>query len=254
MGDFNDICSNGEKWGGRERSEGSFRDFNNFIAENELVDIRFVGVPWTWCNTWEGEREVKERLDRCLRSVGWMQIYENVTCEHIETEASDHCLLMVDTKPQQRRGKQRFFFDHRWAKNKATEGNAKVKIQEIKEQLKTAREADELRTKGVITNLKLQLSKAYKDEELYWSQKSRSRWLKEGDKNTAYFHQSVMAKRKRNRINILQKTDGEWCRSDQEIEEEMCKHYKELFTSNNPTEFDDVLQGIQCTISNLMNA
>ncbi|XP_071912221.1 uncharacterized protein [Coffea arabica] len=210
MGDFNYICSNGEKWGGRERSEGSFRDFNNFISGNELVDIGFVGVSWTWSNTWDGEGEVKERLDRCLGSVGWMQLHENVTCEHIEKEASDHCLLMVDTNPQQRRGKRR-----------TAKGNAKAKIQGIKEQLKATREAGERCNKGVITTLKLQLSKAYKDEELYWSQKSRSRWLREGDKNTTYFHQSVMAKRKRNRISILQKTDGEWCRSDQKIEEEL---------------------------------
>ncbi|XP_071920779.1 uncharacterized protein [Coffea arabica] len=291
-GDFNDICSNGEKWGGRERFDDSFSDFNNFISGNELVDIGFVGIPWTWSNTWDGEGEVKERLDRCLGSVGWMQLYENVTCEHIEKEASDHYLLMVDTNPQQRRGKRRFFFDQRWAKDKASDmviktawgreqhgsrmfkvvgrikecrlalidwnktakGNAKAKIQEIKKQLKATKAADEWCNKGVITTLKLQLSKAYKDEELYWSQKSRSRWLKKGDKNTAYFHQSVMAKRKPNRISILQKTDGEWCRSDQEIEDELCTHYKELFTSNNPTEFDEVLQGIPRTNSNLMNA
>nr|XP_027120381.1 uncharacterized protein LOC113737334 [Coffea arabica] len=292
MGDFNDICSNGEKWGGNERSEGSFRDFKGFISENELVDIGFVGVPWTWCNTWEGEGEVKERLDRCLGSVGWVQVYEKVTCEHIGMEASDHCLLMVDTKPQQRNGRRRFFFDQRWAKDKATvpvirtawgkvqdgsrmykvtrkirecrvaliewnrstKGNAKLKIQEIKEQLKVAREAGELCNKGVIATLKFQLSKAYKEEELYWSQKSRNRWLKEGDKNTAFFHQSVLAKRKRNRISVLQKSDGNWCWSDKEIEEEMCNHYNELFMSTNPTEFEEVLQGIPCTISNLMNA
>ena len=34
----------------------------------------------------------------------------------------------------------------------------------------------------------------------------------------------------------------------------MSKHYTELFTSNDPKEFDDVLQGIPRTISNLMNA
>ena len=121
VGDFNDICSNGEKWGGRERSEGSFRDFNSFMSGNELVDIGYVGIPWTWSNTWEGEGVVKERLDRCLGSVGWVQLYEKVTCEHIEQEASDHCLLMVDTNPQQRRVKRRFFFDQRWAKDKASE-------------------------------------------------------------------------------------------------------------------------------------
>ncbi|XP_027183762.1 uncharacterized protein LOC113782049 [Coffea eugenioides] len=258
MGDFNDICSNGEKWGGRERFEGSFRDFNNFIFRKELVDIGFVGVPWTWSNTWDEEGEVKERLDRCLGSVGWMQLYENVTCEHIEKRHLITASLWWTRTRNKGEVKEGFSSTKDEQKTKhlkwTAKGNAKAKIQEIKEQLKVTREADERCNKGVITTLKLQLSKAYKDEELYWSQKSRSRWLKEGDKNTAYFHQSVMAKRKRNRISILQKTDGEWCRSDQEIEDELCTHYKELFTSNNPIEFDEVLQGIPRTISNLMNA
>ena len=61
MGDFNDICSNGEKWGGRERFDDSFSDFNNFISGNELVVIGLVGIPWTRSNTWDGEGEVKER-------------------------------------------------------------------------------------------------------------------------------------------------------------------------------------------------
>ena len=72
MGDFNDICSNGEKWGGRERSKGSCREFNSCISENDLVDIGCKGVPWTWSNIWEGEGEIRERLDRCLGTVGWV--------------------------------------------------------------------------------------------------------------------------------------------------------------------------------------
>ena len=43
--------------------------------------------------------------------------------------------------------------------------------------------------------MKLRLSKAYIEEELYWSQKARTRWLQEGDKNLAFFHASVMAAR-----------------------------------------------------------
>nr|XP_027071698.1 uncharacterized protein LOC113696490 [Coffea arabica] len=291
MGDFNDICSNGEKWGEREGSEGSFREFNSFISDNELVDIGCKGVPWTWSNTWEGEGEIRERLDRCLGSVGWVQKYENAAVEHIEIEASDHCLLLMDTKSKQRRAKRRFFFDQRWARdeasiavikrawgleqngsrmfrvvkrikecrialiewNKSLKGNTKAKIQELKEKLRSVREENEPCNKGVITTLKLQLSKAYKDEELFWSQKSRSRWLKEGDKNTAYFHLSVMAARKRNNISILQKANGEWCTSAEEIKAELSEHYAELFNSSNPSEFEEVLQGIPCTISNLAN-
>ena len=137
--------------------------------------------------------------------------------------------------------------------NNRVKGNIKVKIQEIKKKLKAAREGCDPSKRGDIANLKRQLCKAYKDEELFWSQKSRNRWLKEGDKNTTFFHISVMTKRKKNKISLLQKLKGDWCRSDQEIEENLCNHYRELFTTTNPKEFDKVLQGIPRTISSLMN-
>ena len=121
VGDFNDICSNGKKWGGRERPEGSFRAFNTFIKGNELVDIGSVWVPWTWSNTWEGEEEIRKRLDGCLGSVSWVQKFEKATCERIEKEASDHYLLILDTNPQQRKVKRRFYFDQRWAKDKESD-------------------------------------------------------------------------------------------------------------------------------------
>ena len=44
-------------------------------------------------------------------------------------------------------------------------------------------------------------------EELYWIQKSRIKWLKEGDKNTGYFHATVIGKRKMNRISVLKKKE-----------------------------------------------
>ena len=49
---------------------------------------------------------------------------------------------------------------------------------------------------------------AYRRKEVYWGQKARSNWLKEGDKNTMYFHAIVEGRRKRNNISTLHKSDG----------------------------------------------
>ena len=91
---------------------------------------------------------------------------------------------------------------------KKVQGNSKVRIMELKEKLNMEREGNEVGKSGRIAELKSKLSKAYKEKELYWSQKSRSTWLKEGDRNTAYFHTSVMAKKRRNTISTLQKRMG----------------------------------------------
>ena len=36
--------------GGKNREDWSFRDFNEFIEENQLVDVVFEGSSWTWSN------------------------------------------------------------------------------------------------------------------------------------------------------------------------------------------------------------
>lgn len=49
-GDLNDIKSQEEKKGGRMRSESSFTDFRDFIADMEMGDIKFRGDAYTWAN------------------------------------------------------------------------------------------------------------------------------------------------------------------------------------------------------------
>ena len=96
---MNDIVNNDEKWGGIRRLESSFRKLKSFIRVNELIDIGFESLSWTWCNNWEEECEIKERLDRIMVSRRWKKDHRKAKCIHIQNEASDHCMLLLDTKP-----------------------------------------------------------------------------------------------------------------------------------------------------------
>ena len=113
-GDFNDIVSNEEKWGGRSREEWTFRDFKQFIADNELIDVGFDGNPRTWCNNWENEGEIKQMLDRMLCTHTWFQIFDKTRCKHVDNYSSDHSMLMVDTEPEKNKRRKKFIFDKRW--------------------------------------------------------------------------------------------------------------------------------------------
>lgn len=54
-------------------------------------------------------------------------------------------------------------------------------------------------------------------EEILWLQKSRVEWLQAGDRNTTFFHLSTLIRRRKNRIEALQDTDGVWITGQKEL-------------------------------------
>jgi hypothetical protein len=50
------------------------------------------------------------------------------------------------------------------------------------------------------SHLHQEWEKICKQEEILWRQKSRVQWLKEGEKNTKFFHRSRISRRTQNRI------------------------------------------------------
>jgi hypothetical protein len=92
--------------------------------------------------------------------------------------------------------------------NKQTFGNIFDSQRQLSEQMKTIQTqirlqglTDELKSQEAITAQQLEARKA--QEEILWKQKSRIQWLKEGDRNTKFFHRSVMQRRHSNRITHL---------------------------------------------------
>lgn len=47
-------------------------------------------------------------------------------------------------------------------------------------------------------------------EELYWKQRAKRYWLKEGDAKTSYFHNFAYARQRKNKILRLKDTRGNW--------------------------------------------
>jgi len=60
-----------------------------------------------------------------------------------------------------------------------------------------------------IMELERKRYKLLKHEELFWRLKSRSLWLKEGDKNTNFFHNFANSRREKNSIWKIKNGNGE---------------------------------------------
>ena len=77
-------------------------------------------------------------------------------------------------------------------------------------------------TKGnVMEEAKLQagMNSWLSRNELMWRQKSCELWLKDGDRNTKFFHISTIVRRRRNSIDAIRGDDSEWIVKVLEIRE-----------------------------------
>lgn len=111
--DFNDILHPDDKKGGRPRTEASCKGFRELIKMMPIEEIRFQGRGWTWANNWDDEGFIEVRLDRFFGSTQWLVDHLTIVVQHVEKQSLDHSLLFLDTKPEQRIRKARFFFDKR---------------------------------------------------------------------------------------------------------------------------------------------
>ncbi|RVX18324.1 hypothetical protein CK203_006587 [Vitis vinifera] len=68
-------------------------------------------------------------------------------------------------------------------------------------------------------------------EETHWRQLSREIWLKEGDRNTGFFHRMASAHRRNNCMERI-KINGEWLLEEQEIREGIANAFKELLSED----------------------
>ncbi|XP_057755470.1 uncharacterized protein LOC130974627 [Arachis stenosperma] len=97
-------------------------------------------------------------------------------------------------------------------------------------------ELEELRLAGIhggdiISEIEDKLEKALQNEESYWKDKSRVKWLKSGDQNTTFFHQKFRNRTRRNKIWQLTGSDGEVATSNAGITSVAESYFKNIFSS-----------------------
>ena len=80
------------------------------------------------------------------------------------------------------------------------------------------------------SNLQRQWEERLKQEELLWRQKSRVKWLKQGERNTSFFHKSTIQHRAHNRILSLKKADGDQVYKREHIGSELNSFFTSLLS------------------------
>lgn len=84
-------------------------------------------------------------------------------------------------------------------------------------------------------------------------QRFRVNWLRDGDRNTSFFHAQASKRRKKNLIEGLAGEDGRWTDDLADIQEIASLYFKKLFNSNGSKRYDEILDAVNPSITAEMN-
>ena len=269
MGDFNEVLSVEEKYGGNLICQRRVSAIKECMDECRMMDLGFTSPIYTWTNKRELDNLIQCRLDRCWVNSGWKNFYSEANVTHLARINSDHCLLLLNLNPFLGSNTDRpFRFQSIWLShsdfptvvrdaladregdlaeaissfktkaqrwNRKVFGNVFIRKKKILARLLGTQRALAHWPNSFLINLQKQLSEEYNlilelEEEL-WAMKSRTNWIISGERNTTYFHVSALNRRSKNRITCVQNSEGEWCRNIEEVKEIFNSSFKKLYKS-----------------------
>ncbi|XP_010480729.1 PREDICTED: uncharacterized protein LOC104759515 [Camelina sativa] len=215
-----------------------------------LLEFPAIGDSLSW-RGWRDKKPIRCRLDRALANEKLHDTFSNAFTEYLPMVASDHKPVLALLEDKARKGRSWFRFDRRWLDKeglfgaisegwdagvaipmgnfmdkiikcrqaiskwrKAQVPYGRETIEDVKNQLAKAQSDDSVSVE-TISELNWKLREAYRDEEIYWYQKSRSQ--------------------------------------DSKVQDIAVSYFLDLFTSSNPSDFEEILGEVGPSITGEIN-
>ena len=264
--------------------------FRSAIDDCGMVDLGFKGNIFTWQRGINVDTMVKERLDRCMANNAWCAMFQFSEVLHFPIYKSDHARILLKfgrDKTRHKKGKL-FRFESLWLSNGECEkvvGNAwrehagsdihsrvsgvasslacwaRVTFGDIQKRIIAAErvlhnlqeQAPDGRIIEQMHQVTNTLDELHRLKESYWHLRARTNELRDGDKNTSYFHHKANQRRKHNTIKGLFSDDGTWLSSREDMEGIITHYFETLFATGNPADFDAATAGIEAKVTEEMN-
>ncbi|XP_050222755.1 uncharacterized protein LOC126672846 [Mercurialis annua] len=263
-----------------------------FFQIQKNWDMGFYGFPFTWNNHRSEQDNIKERLYRFLCSPSFRQLAPFAIVQHLDELGSDHRPILLDLFPSRIKTPRLFHFDRRWIGNDDSHrlitqswqtSNSGNPMYQVFSKLKACRHSlfqwsrsgttnshrrittlssqlSDLKSNITAINpssiqaLESELAGAIREEEIYWAQKSRQLWLREGDKNTAFFHACTKQRHARKKLHGIQDSSGIWQTNPGTMKSIISRYYKDIFTTQGPQDYELITQGLHARVTRSMNS
>lgn len=230
---------------------------------------------------------IEERLDRALASGKFFQKFTDMKLTNLEISTSDHTPIFLEPVVKlETKHIKRFQFENVWLCEpmcqeivKETwfrhEGRSlqkklcfcaeilsewgkeitcsfKSRIKHHKTVMEETKGRRDSRSVQQYIDSSKQLTEAYSQQEVFWKQRSKQLWLREGNHNSKFFHSSTESRRKRNIITSLVNEEGHYVGWGNGHEETMKQYFNDLFTASN-TNWTEVISCISKRITEDQN-
>lgn len=198
----------------------------------------------------------------------WRLAFPNASIAHLGAINSDHAHILLETNPEDTFAHRPFRFEAVWIRddrctavvekawneevrgsdfvklykkqagtrdalckwNKKVFGNCQSRINLLLQKIKDIQSNNDSADNGFFeATLQSELSEWLLRSEILWRQKSRELRLKEGDKNSKFFHLSTIIRRRHNHIDAVKGENGNWVTGSNRIREKFLQHFKELY-------------------------
>lgn len=208
------------------------------------------------------------RLDRAVANDKWRDLFPNSQIEHLACARSDHypIVLKVCSAEQFQPRRKCLHYEIFWEREPAeviqetwsAEGEksdladisralgklmsglhscSKKKCKNVGREIEKGRKklSSLLESNADSAAIRLatdQLNELLYREEMLWLQRSRIDWLKEGDRNTKFFHSKAVWRAKKNKISKLRDSEGTVHSSTNVLEQMSTDYFKEIFSAD----------------------
>ncbi|XP_031127486.1 uncharacterized protein LOC116029577 [Ipomoea triloba] len=267
MGDLNDIAKVEEQWGSDSVNNTNLERFVDAYGSCGLIDPGYSGQKFTWSRMVGNRVTQMRRLDRVLWNVEAQLAFPKGKTVVLPRLSSDHNpLLFIDvagTPPNNNCRPKRFEaawlsrddYGNIWKDatrpgtrdmvdvitdvtkqsflwNQNVFGNIFKRKRQLTARIQGIQENVHYASSRGLQNLERkllrELNAVLDQEETLWFQKSRRDWIKDGDRNTRYYHTSTMIRRNKSRVRLL-KLQGEWTDDPLRVSTHIIDYFSALF-------------------------
>ncbi|KAL3034328.1 hypothetical protein AAZX31_02G187900 [Glycine max] len=161
------------------------------------------------------QRVVKECLGRAMANPKWLELFSEAYLINLVASIFDHTPLLLCSDCGQ---------SHAWLAKK-----------DLPDVVKAGWEKEEggnflSKVNSCVSELshwgrRLSLVQ----EEMYWRQRAKAYWLKDGNMNSKFFHTFASTRKKRNQIDALMNVEGQWIDDQEGICELARSYFEDLF-------------------------